>query len=208
MPTAAEVEFQAQLERTIETGFWQLMPERQVHLLAFFAGLRQILKVLTMDNKRVYEFRAEFDLSFSQANLSVINETKTAADFPEMRVHQRRALLSMAKCLLADWSTHFIKLSKKHSIWSSIWLKHLEEERNGVLRSAPFWLWEVVTQHLTYRKYQPTSVEIAAAIRFLIARNEPIKARRVCLLLDSYSQKVKYQHCLSAKELLCLQSLY
>jgi len=185
-----EIEFQARLAETVETGFWELAPERPIHSLAFFTGLRQIVKVLAINDKRVRELWAEFNLTFKQNNLNANNKRKIV-DFPELRINDRRTLLNLAGYLLDNWSTHFVEISKKHRIWSSLWLKHLEEKRDGIFKPAPFWLWEAVSQHLIHRKYQPTNTEITAAIRYLRATDQSIVARRICRLLGNYSQKLK-----------------
>ena len=188
--TPDELQFQFRLEQTIKTGFWQLTPKRPVHSLPFFAGLRQILKVLASNDKRTQNLLAELNITFEQNNLTAKHKGKRV-DFPELRVHRRRVLLNAANHLLDDWSTHFVEMSKKHKIWSSLWLKHLEEKREGIFRAAPFWLWEVVNQELVHRKYQPTSREIAGAIWYLRITNQPVVALRICNLLGNFSKDLK-----------------
>jgi TniQ len=184
--TSDEVEFCERLSQTIQNGFWMLTPDRPTHSLAFFAGLRQILKILSMNDRRIKNLLNELDHSSMTDN----SERKTI-DFPELRVNERRILLTSASKLLKNWSTDFVQISNNHRVWRSLWLRHLEQKRNGVFRASPFWLWETVSQDLDRRKYKPTTAEIAAAIRFLKAANQPVVARRICLLLDNYSQKLK-----------------
>jgi TniQ len=180
-----EVEFCELLKQTIETGFWMLTPSRPIHSLAFFTGLRQILKILSMNDKRINNLRNDLNSFY------IIFAGKKTTDFPELRVEERRNLLVSASKLLRNWSIDFVKLSKEHRVWSSLWLRHLEQERSGVFKPAPFWLWKTVSRDLDRRKYKPTTAEIAAAIRFLKAANQPVLAYRLCLLLDNYSQKLK-----------------
>lgn len=86
------------------------------------------IKVLAMSNKRIANLRAEL-AQIVERDQSIDNPNGGNADFPELRVFERRQLLNLASCLLLEWSTNFVKLSNKHKIWISLWLNHLEEER-------------------------------------------------------------------------------
>lgn len=182
-----EIEFYKNLHKTIEKGFWQLTPNRQIHSLSFFTGLRQILKILSMKDRRINNLQKELPHHYWYP----ISEYRETRDFPELRIYERRNLLLMANYLLKNWADEFVRLSKAHRIWSSVWLKHLEEKRNDIFRAAPFWLWETVNEFLTHRKYQPSDQEIEAVIRFLLSNNQPVTAFRICTLLCNYPQKLK-----------------
>lgn len=188
--SSSEIVFHTKLERSIEEGFWNLTPHRLVHSLVFFAGLRQIVKILSMNDKRINNLRIEFQDICDKPILFEKNKRKTT-DFPELRVSERRNLLKMANDLMADWSNEFIRLSKKHKIWSSLWLKHLEEYRDDIFNPAPFWLWETVSANLERKKYHPTSIEIKAAIRHLQMSNKPINSFQLCKILGNYSKQLK-----------------
>ena len=194
--SSSEISFYENLEKTIEEGFWNLTQHRSVHSLAFFTGLRQILKILSMNNKRINNLHMEFKHICNQPIQFDKNKRKTT-DFPELRVNERRDLLKIANSLLCNWSTDFVRLSKKHSIWSSLWLKHLEQYRGDVFKSAPFWLWEAVSANLVKKKYHPTSKEIKAAISYLQMSNKPVNSFQLCKILGNYSTHLKCKTAIS-----------
>jgi hypothetical protein len=194
--TSDEIEFYERLSQTIQNGFWMLTSDRPIHSLAFFAGLRQILKILSMNDKRIKGLLSELDYSPNQLTLTDNSKRKTI-DFPELRVNERRILLISASKLLQNWSTNFVQISKDHRVWSSLWLRHLEQERRGVFRPAPFWLWETVSADLEKKKYHPTSREIKAAVYYLQGINEPINSFRLCKILGTYSKRLKRQTAIS-----------
>lgn len=189
---ADEIEFYEKLNKSIEVGFWQLTPNRKIHSLAFFAGLRQILKILSMNDNRIRNLRTEFSHIRAQQEQIVDGKRKTI-DFPELHISERRNLLIIANNLLIDWSTEFITLSKKHNILSSLWLRHLEEYRGAIFKPSPFWLWEAISANLEKKKYHPTSREIKAAIRYLKMSNKPINSFQLCKVLGNYSKYLKYR---------------
>lgn len=190
--SSSEILFHEKLKRAIEKGFWNLTQNRPVHSLAFFAGLRQILKILSMNDKRIRNLRADFRHICPQPN-QVADDKRKTTDFPELRVFERRNLLIMASSLLSDWSTTFVELSRKHNIWSSLWLRHLEQYRDGIFRPSPFWLWEVVSANLQKKKYNPTSREIKAAVRYLRLSNKPVNSFQLCKILGNYSKRLKHK---------------
>lgn len=182
-----ELVFYNKLKDTAKNGFWMLKQNRPIHSLTFFAGLRQILKVLGMNDKRIQNLRNDLPHLYFQP----ISISRKTTDFPELRVAERRNFLLMASSLLTNWSENFVYLSKKHRIWSSLWLRHLEQNRDGVFKPCPFWFWETINEFLIHRRYQPTMREIEAAKSFLKANNQPIIAFRVCQLLNNFSGKLK-----------------
>ena len=86
--SSSEILFYEKLERAIEEGFWNLTRHRSVHSLAFFAGLRQIVKILSMNDKRIENLRSEFSGICTQPDQVADNRRKTT-DFPELRVSER-----------------------------------------------------------------------------------------------------------------------
>jgi hypothetical protein len=160
------VTFTRSLLTGLEIGFVRVGYKVSVYSHLFFAGLRQLMRVLATSHSRLENLRGELQVRF---DLGAKNGTSTA-NLEELNVGQRNQLLNGARILLLDWPKNFVELSTKHLVWSSFWLKHLETINPRWGRSqkvAPFWYWSVVNNHLKRERYMPTELEIGAAIRYL-----------------------------------------
>jgi hypothetical protein len=134
----------------------------------FFAGVRQLMRVLATSHSRVDNLRRELECSFG-AEFESANGN-SSVNLEELDVGQRNQLLNGARILLVDWPKRFIELSTKHSVWSSFWLKHMEtaSPRWGRLqKTAPFWYWSIVNGYLKRDRYMPAEYEIRSATRYL-----------------------------------------
>src|SRR5205085_11978123 len=104
-------------------------------------------------------------------------------DVQEMDAIARRRLLGLARCLLEEWPTRFIELSREHKVWSSLWLRHFEPGARERPRTAPYWFWSVVHEHLYCPKYCPSETEMAAAISHLRRRGAVLNKSSLSRLL-------------------------
>jgi hypothetical protein len=137
----------------------------------FFAGLRQLMRVLAFPNQRVANLRRDLEHRF-EINFDALTKERadTSSNLEELDIYCRRQLLNGVRILLLDWPERFVELSTKHQVWSSLWLKHLETTRLRWGRSqkiAPFWYWTIVKGRLNRRRYKPSELEISAATQYL-----------------------------------------
>lgn len=165
-PTSCEVEFTKRMLRSVDRGFARIDENITVYSVLFFAGLRQLMKVLAMRNKRLKEMRANLSATYSIENyLPPLSHSQP--DLQELNLQARKQLLGLAGCLLTEWPHRFVEFSRRYKVWSSLWLRHLEPSPRDRTRTAPFWLWRIVYDYLYRARYCPSDEEINEAIKYL-----------------------------------------
>lgn len=164
--THPESEFATVLLNAMHTGQVKLNESITTQSQLYFAGLRQLMKIAAMRNKRVDELRHAISAE-SCIEMYSPPESKSHQDVQEMGIEARRQLLGMVRCLLEDWPYRFVELSRRYRIWSSLWLRHIDPPARANTSPAPFWLWSVVHDYLYRAKYQPSNEEIRGAIKHL-----------------------------------------
>lgn len=178
--THKESEFTTMLLHAMEVGYVQLSESITIHSQLFFSGLRQLMKIAAMRNTRIDKLRREVGKEFHGGTYSpqVANSRR---DVQEMDIDTRRRLLGIVRCLLEEWPTRFVELSRKNKVWSSLWLRHLDPPARANILPAPFWLSSVVHDYLSRAKYSPSDEEINAAIQYLnkkgLSVNQSVLAR-------------------------------
>lgn len=165
--SSKETEFTSKLLQATSKGFLRLSPSVALYSQLFFAGLRQLMKIVSMPNSRIVALRCALNECFS-TSLPV----STRKDVQEMTMGERRQLLRIVSSLLEEWPNKFIELSQKHRVWSSIWLRHLDPPARVNTLPAPFWLWSVVHDHLYRAKHSPSDEEVHAATKYLEAHGK------------------------------------
>lgn len=177
-----EVEFTAGLLATLNSDVVQTSHNIKTYPLLFFAGLRHLLKILAMHNKRIETLRRSISAAYGLETYSPTS-SRPHPDFQELSVTARRQLLVLARCLLEDWPRRFIEVSREHKIWSSLWLRHSESHPKSTGHYAPFWFWSVVHEHLYRARYCPSSLEINSAIAYLKLHGERLSNSKLSRLL-------------------------
>lgn len=180
--TLPEVRFTTKLLRAIDAGFMQVSESVVTYSHLYFAVLRQIMKVMAMRDRRIHRLRSAISNSFGLAPY-VPPMTKAHLDVQELSTSARRQLLGLARCLLEEWPNRFIELLREHKIWSSLWLRHFEPGSQERPRTAPFWFWSVVHEHLYHAKYCPSETEMFAAIDHLKQRGMVLNKSSLSRLL-------------------------
>jgi len=169
--TTPEVTFIQHLLIGLAHGSISITNQLDVYSHHFFAGLRQLMRVLALPNQRVANLRQDLDRRFDvRLNTITRQNTKTSPNLEGLDIDQRHQLLNGARILLVDWPELFVELSTKHRVWSSLWLKHLETDNSRwgrTQRTAPFWYWKTVYNRLNRRRYKPSELEISAATQYL-----------------------------------------
>lgn len=163
--THSEVRFTIDLLSALDNGFIKASVGVITHSHLYFAALRQVIKVMAMHDSRIDRLRQTISNTFGLE--SYTPPSLPRPDVQEMDVVARRQLLGLARCLLEEWPTRFVELSRTHKVWSSLWLKHFEPGAQEHPRTAPFWFWSVVHEHLYRAKYCPSDIEVVAAISYL-----------------------------------------
>ena len=164
--TPPEVRFNANLLSAIETGMVRVSESVVTYSHLYFAVLRQIMKVMAMRDARIDRLRRSISGTFGLAPYTP-PASRPHPDVQELDPTNRRQLLALACCLLEEWPSRFIELSRKYKVWSSLWLRNFEPSAHERPRTAPFWFWSVVHEHLYRAKYCPSEIETAAAINHL-----------------------------------------
>jgi hypothetical protein len=177
----SETRYTCELLEIVASGVAQLNSGTTIYSQLFFAGLRQILKVLAMRNQKIAALR--LTLSRKYAVRPYVPDLVRQRDIEEQDVGERRVLMTLARCLLDDWPQTFVDLAERHKIWSSIWLRHFDSGSRHGSRSTPFWLWQVVREHLYRPRYIPSHHEVASARQYLLNRNEPVNKSTLARLL-------------------------
>lgn len=157
-----EVNFEKGLLRALNSGFVKLSEDLTIYSMLYFTGLRHLMKILAMCNKRIETLRHAIAESYGVA---VYTPPPSHPDVQELNTTARRQLLGLARCLLEEWPHRFIELSQRCKVWSALWLRHLEPYSKG--RVAPFWFWSVVHAHLYRARYCPSNEEVKAATAHL-----------------------------------------
>ncbi len=168
----AEVTFTRRLLKGLEDGYVRVSDEVIVYSHLFFAGLRQLMKTLSLPDRHMASLRRDL-----QASFGVEIETPERSDrkdssrnVEEWEFERRRQFLNAARLLLSDWPTRFVEFSARHQVWSSLWLKHLESASHlwgRGQRIAPFWFWKVVNEELQRPRYRPSAQEISSATEYI-----------------------------------------
>jgi hypothetical protein len=164
--TLPEVRFAADLLSAIDTGFAQVSESVVIHSHLYFAVLRQMMKVMAMRDRRIDKLRRALSNTFSLTPYTP-PALRSRPDVQELGTTDRRQLLMLARCLLEEWPGRFIEFSRKYKVWSSLWLRNFEPNAHERPRTAPFWFWSVVHEHLYRAKYRPSETETSAAISYL-----------------------------------------
>lgn len=181
--TTDELSFAAALLRAVADGYMQVTPKLRVRSLLFFAVLRQLMKVLAMRDRRVAALRRELCEAHGIDSFEP-GVVSCRTDVPEFGCGDRRRLLGSARCLLADWPDRFVRLSRRHKLWSSIWLRHLEpDETERAPRLAPFWFWSVVQDQLYRAPYRPSAEEVERATAYLLRQRSVLNKSELARLL-------------------------
>jgi hypothetical protein len=163
--TAEEARFTCILLKTINAGFIQISEGVITYSHLFFVGLRQLMKILAMRDKRIVKLRKAISETY---NVEVYAPSAPGSvDVQELGIVARRQLLGIARCLLEEWPYRFVEISRQFKVWSSLWLSHLESTVRGRATTAPFWFWSVVHGQLYRARYHPSYEETESAIRYL-----------------------------------------
>ena len=180
--TPAEVNFTKRLLGAMNSGYMKISESVITYSHLYFTALRQIMKVLAVQNDRVGKLRTAIIDAYGLDNYA--SSTKCiSCDVQELSIELRRQLLGIARCLLDEWPLRFIEFSRKCGIWSSLWLRNLEPNARERSRLAPFWFWSPVHDHLYRSKYQPSEEETKAAIRYLNRKGEALNKSTLSRLL-------------------------
>jgi hypothetical protein len=177
-----ESAFVTKLLLAIDKGFVQLNESMTTYAQLYFAGLRQIMKIVAMRDARIDMLRRTISRQFGVALYSPPT-LGLHKDVQEMGLEDRRRLLGIACCILEEWPHRFIELSEKHSVWSSLWLRHLDPPVRPHSLPAPFWFWSVVHDHLYRAKYCPSDEEIKAAATYLKRHGKVINKSTLAKIL-------------------------
>jgi hypothetical protein len=170
------------LLKAMETGYVRLSESVTTYSQLYFAGLRQLMKIVAMQNKRVNDLRRAISEEF-KVEVYTPPASGPHHDVQEMNIEARRLLLGTVRCLLERWPHRFIELSRKYRVWSSLWLRHVDPPARANIPPAPFWFWSVVHEHLYRAKYRPSDEEIKAAIRYLKMNRKVVNKSTIARLL-------------------------
>lgn len=177
--TDVEAKFTNMLLGAMDTGFFQLSEGVITYSHLFFSGLRQLMKILAMQDRRVANMRQSISETFKVK--IYVPSTLGATDVQELGIEARRQLLRLAYCLLQEWPHYFVELSRKYRLWSSVWMRHLEPTSQRA--TAPFWFWRVIHDYLYRAKYCPSDNEIASAIRYLMSTGKTVNLSTIARTL-------------------------
>ncbi len=180
--TSTETEFTDKLLKAMDAGFVRLSESVAISSQLYFVGLRQLMKITAMQNRRIDELRRAISEELGVVANSP-STTRSRRDVQEMDVEERRKLLGFACYLLGEWPNRFIKLSQRYRIWSSIWLRHLDPPARASNLRAPFWLWSVVHDNLYRAKYCPSNDEIRAAVQHLEGNGNVVNKSKLARIL-------------------------
>jgi hypothetical protein len=180
--TPTEVKFTALLLGAIRTGLAQVNETQVTYSHLYFSVLRQLMKIAAMRDKRVDSLRHELGEKYGIAIYSPPT-SRVHADVQELGIQARRQLLGVAYCLLEKWPHRFVELSRKHKIWSSIWLRHLDPPARAHALPVPFWFWSVVHDQLYRAKYCPSDKEMDTAIKYLRKNGKVVNKSALAQLL-------------------------
>lgn len=179
--TSEEANFTSMLLRAAADGFTQVSEDVVTYSCLFFAGLRQLMKILAMRDKRITDLRRAMVKTY-KIEAYVPAKTK-AVDVQELEVEARRKLLGFARCLLEEWPKRFVELSGNFKVWSSVWLRHLDPPARAHVLPAPFWYWSVIHDHLYRAKYCPSNEERKEAIKHLRLKGMVVNKSALARLL-------------------------
>jgi len=90
-------------------------------------------------------------------------------------VRNRYKLLTMASWLLDDWPYRFVTYCKKIPLLSFDLLKDM--------RNVPYWYWHVVFENLYEADWQPSKLEVVAAINYLKKGSQKVYKQWVAELM-------------------------
>jgi hypothetical protein len=180
--TQPESEFTVILLNAMYTGQVKLSESVTTHSQLYFAGLRQLMKITAMRNKRVDQLRRAISEEF-HVEMYFPPRSNSRRDVQEMSIEARRQLLGIVRCLLEEWPHRFIEFSRKYKIWSSLWLRHIDPPARANTSPAPFWLWSIVHDYLYRTKYCPSDEEMREAIKYLKLKGEVANQSKLARLL-------------------------
>jgi TniQ len=182
LPAApAEVEFTRGLLQAADSGVMRISEHVTTYSVLYFSGLRRLLAILSMSDKRVERLRQA--VGESQGVEAFSPPPRPRPDVQEMDVAARRRLLACARCLLEEWPDRFVELSRRHKVWSSVWLRHAGSDPRGRESAAPFWLWSVIHDHLYRARYCPSDEEMRAAVSHLGRKKEGVNKSKLSRLI-------------------------
>jgi hypothetical protein len=164
--TSDEIKFCAALLQAMDNGIIQVSDSMVTYSHLYFSVLRQLMKILAMQNKRIERLRQAISDAY-EVEIYTPPFSRSHSDVQELGIKERRQLLGLVRCLLEGWPERFIELSRNYKIWSSLWLRHFEPCRRERARTAPFWFWSVVHDYLYRARYCPSDEETEAAVRYL-----------------------------------------
>ncbi|MGA9995644.1 MAG: TniQ family protein [Pyrinomonadaceae bacterium] len=180
--TPTETKFTIMLLQAMNVGFMKISADVTIYALLYFAGLRQLMKIVAMRDKRIDRLRQAISKEYGVEDYSPVG-LGSHADVQELSLESRRQLLGLVRCLVEQWPYRFIELSLKNKIWSSLWLRHLDPPARAHKLTTPFWLWTVVHDHLYRARYCPSDEETNAAIKYLKRNNTVINKSALARLL-------------------------
>jgi hypothetical protein len=180
--THPESEFATVLLSAMHNGQVKLNEGITTHSQLYFAGLRQMMKIAAMRNKRVDLLRQAVSKEFHVETYSP-SGSGSRQDVQEMSIKARRQLLGIVRCLLEEWPHRFVELSRKYRVWSSLWLRHIDPPTRANASPAPFWLWSIVHDYLYRAKYRPSDEEMQEAIKHLRLKGEVANRSNLARLL-------------------------
>ena len=158
------VNFQKKLEHAIHSNWFYVQKFGYVHSINFFNGLRNILRILSI-NRQASDFRREAACRSNLPLGEAIEDDNRAFSFEHLPVLHRYKTLRLASWLIEDWSDKFIDIAKKTKLYISALLPYQE--------AVPFWYWSPIYNHLVKKSYAPSEEEIRSALLFL-TRTKPL----------------------------------
>lgn len=180
LPSPAEVVLARFLIRVMDEGSASLSSDVKTYSHMYFSVLRQLMTVLSSNQKGVDNLRVALCRRYSAERYEAPAHSRP--DIQEMDVTERRGLLAMARLLLEDWPDRFVGLSLEFRLWSSLWLRHFGRGDREGTAEAPYWFWSVVHAHLYRAKYQPTKEELRRAAGYLRKKGQVNRLRLARLL--------------------------
>ncbi len=161
--------FQQKLKQVVAENWTQLPNHEIVHVISFFNGLKQLVKLLSF-SRRSQRFRQTVIL---KSGLQVGETQKRHFDL--LAVEDRRRTLRLAAWLLERWPERFIEAASASRTWSAFLLAEMP--------NAPFWYWREVHDHLMRHSHQTTTEEVSAALDYLLRQNQLVMPTHLKSLL-------------------------
>jgi hypothetical protein len=110
----SETGYTCELLEILSSGVARLNSDTTIYSHLYFAGLRQILKVLAMRDHKIAALRLTVSRKYGVRQY--LPDRVRQRDIEEQNVGERRALMTLARCLLEDWPKNFVELAQRQSL--------------------------------------------------------------------------------------------